>query len=191
MTPAPPETRAEARRLYVEGRQSIDAIAARLGIGSRTVNRWVNEDNWPRRSLQPRPAPPPWVAPPPPAAPGAAAIGRGDAGPLDVGSLARRIYHAIDQTLSKMESRMNDDTAGADGAPERDIRALGDALRSVEKLKELEPGTAHSISTAPKSGALLSGRAPTTLEEEDQLRLRIVDRILKLRERRGVPRSDR
>lgn len=74
---------------------------------------------------------------------------------------------------------MSDDSTKTSTEPERDIRVLGNVVRSIEKLKDLEPGPGQPAS-APKSG-----RAPRTADEEDQLRLQIVDRILKLRERRG------
>ena len=180
MSEVPPETRAEARRQYVEGTEPVDVIAARLGIGSTTIARWVRAENWPRRRQRPRAAPAslyplPLSSPPPPARLPADVT-------VDFGSLAQRIFRLVDHNLSLMESKMNDEPDSV--VPERDIRTFGDVLRSAEKMKDVIPG--H---VSPDT-ASASRRAPITPEEEDQLRLRIVERIRKIRERSARERGD-
>ncbi|MGE0628594.1 MAG: hypothetical protein AB7O43_12280 [Hyphomicrobiaceae bacterium] len=97
-----------------------------------------------------------------------------------------RLYRVIDSSISLLESRMIDDGSDPETRPERDMRALGNIVRSLEKLKDLEPGNGKPNSEQPKAG-----HAATPLEQEDRLRTRIVERILKLRERSGNPRGGR
>jgi hypothetical protein len=95
-----------------------------------------------------------------------------------VKSLIDRIYRVITHNLDVMERRMSEEDATAAGAnPDRDVRAINSLVRSVEKLKELEPDTA-------KRDPVSEGRYPLTREEEDQLRDEIVERLLELRKRR-------
>jgi hypothetical protein len=168
----PPEIRAEARRLYEAGTLTVEEIGARLVVHRSTLLKWAAKEGW-RRSAQ-------------------AAEVRGRRRPttakaLKAGrmELVQRLYDVIDCNLSLLESRMSDHDPTDPAQPDRDTRALGTLVRSLEKLKDIEPGHDSSATTAPKAG-----RAPTTPEEEDQLRMRIVERILKLRERRGPDGRD-
>lgn len=198
MPPHDPALRDEARRLYAESPETMDEISAHLGIATSTMRAWARRDCWPPRGkwkAKPVQVLPPLSLPPfvPPARSGPAEphVLLPDDGAIDVVTLQQRIYRAIDRNLSIMESRMNDEN-GTDGkAPERDMRALGTMVRSVEKLNELQPGSATPSTTGSRPGAPLSGRVPTTPEEEDALSLHLVERILKLRERRGLPDGDR
>lgn len=97
-----------------------------------------------------------------------------------------RLYRIITHNLEIMETRMSDDDKPAGDGPERDMRAIGNIVRSVEKLKELEPDQSKR-DTASTS----TGRYPLSPDEEDQLRREIVDRLIKLRERRGNHEGNR
>ncbi len=68
---------------------------------------------------------------------------------------------------------------------ERDARALSSIIRSLEKLRDIEPDQAQ-----PGEGQSDNRRAPVTPEDEDQLRLRIAERLVKLRQQRATARSD-
>ncbi len=114
------------------------------------------------------------------------AIGEAVASALSPASLKLRILHLIALKLTEMERQMS--AGNADANPERDMRALNGMMQSIDKLKDLEPGHGNAGAADPKSR-----RAPATVEEEDRLRLEIVERMLKLRERarssrRGWPR---
>lgn len=101
--------------------------------------------------------------------------------------LQRQILRLMARKLGAMEKEMNDDIV--DKLSERDIRALTGMSQSLDKLKDLEPG--HGSSPAapqsrdPKSRNPKSRRAPETLEEEGELRRELVERIKRIRERRG------
>jgi transposase-like protein len=164
----PPEIRAEARRLYEEGEQTAGQIAQRLAVNETTVRRWAAKQGWTRFGQT------------------QTAAASAEPQPVDRGGLVQRLYNIIDRNLNLLESRMSDLDPADPAQPDRDTRALGTIVRSLEKLKDLEPGHDSTAATAPKAG-----RAPTTPEEEDQLRMRIVERVLKLRERRGPDGRDR
>jgi hypothetical protein len=188
----PLETRAEARRLYEAGEMTVKQIEGRVGVSRSTLVKWAAKEGWRR----PAPATQGPVGQPTGTSAGSSArrsntrTGRSrpaSARALKAGrvGLVQRLYGVIDRNLNLLESRMSDIDPADPAQPDRDTRALGTLVRSLEKLKELEPGH-DSTTAAPKSG-----RAPATAEEEDQLRMRIVERALKLRERRGPDGRDR
>jgi hypothetical protein len=194
---------AEARHLYVEGRITTADIAARFDVVESTVRRWAVRYDWPRRyqskltrmqakaAMARGEAPPPTRAPAiqpavssPASMPVPARAGQPVPESADVAGLVRRIYRAIELNLDLMESRMNDENAKGESAPERDLRALGDVLRSAEKVKELEAGNAPHASAS-------SGRAPRNADEASALRRRLIERIRKIEERHGSGGDDR
>ncbi len=97
-----------------------------------------------------------------------------------------RLYHIIIHNLELMENRMSDDDKTAGENPERDMRAIGSIVRSVEKLKEIEPEQSKRNTASPGNT-----KYPLSPDEEDRLRIEIVERLLKLRERRGNPDGSR
>ena len=185
--PASPDDprRAEARLLFADGTSSVASIAARVGASVSTIRRWARDDGWPPRTRanaagrKTRRGGRRTARRPPSSLPAPRPAGAEHPGLID------RLYRIVEHNLSILEGRMADTDPQAGAEPERDMRALGNIVRSVEKLKELEPGHG-SVDSAPKSG-----RAPVAPEEEDELRLRIVERLLKLRERRGAGRGPR
>ncbi len=68
-----------------------------------------------------------------------------------------------------------------DRDPERELRVLGNAVRTAEKLKELE------AEQSKRDQSPAHGRLVLSPEEEDRLRRRVIDHILKLRERKPSP----
>lgn len=90
--------------------------------------------------------------------------------------LVSRLYAAIDRNLKLLEQRMSDDTTPSAADGERDTRALGTAIRNIEKVTELEAGTNRNAGPAPRG----RGREFTD-EEARQIRLELAERILRLR----------
>jgi transposase-like protein len=102
-------------------------------------------------------------------------------------SIVDRLYHIINHNLELMETRMSDDGQPTDANnPERDMRAISSVVRSVDKLKEIEPEQSKRHNAS--SGA--AGYPLITAEEEDRIRRKVVEHILKLRERKRGDGSD-
>jgi transposase-like protein len=162
--------REAARRAYVEGTETVKEIGQRLGISASTVNRWRKQYGWPTRGPEGR------------------RIRRRPISLAARENLITRLYDALSRNLTQLETSMADDDA-ADGK-DRSTRALGAVARTMEKLKELEPGPDHAAAgaaPAPKSGRASPGATGDAgLDETERLRLELADRILKLRER-GKP----
>lgn len=72
---------------------------------------------------------------------------------------------------------MSDENA-PDRDPDRDMRVIGNAVRNAEKLKELE------AEQSKRDQSTARGRLVLSPEEEDRLRRRVIEHILKLRERK-------
>jgi hypothetical protein len=184
------------RVLYVESDVPMREIATRTGVHLSTIKTWVKRYAWPARGprpfgrhpVAPKPAPGPassspapgQLSPPSPAAPPVTrAPARPRRKPASVEALVDRLKSIITHQIELMESRMSeDDQTSSSENPERDARALGNLVRSVEKLKELEPD--HSKRDA---GTVRNSRYPLSPGEEEKLRDEIVERLLRLRER--------
>lgn len=180
---------AEVRMLYCDTTVSVDEIARRIGVAPSTINRLIRQNGWPLRgnvvaamgqhigddadpAMSPTPVNPPQLA---------AAPKSNRKPPLrrpKMKSLVDRLYRVIVHNLEQMETRMSDDGNSAGDNPEREARAIGNIVRSIEKLKELEPDHAK-----PDASTRAKSRYPLTPAEEDRLRDEIVERLLKLRER--------
>jgi transposase-like protein len=158
--------REAARLAYVEGDETVKEIAQRLGSSEGTIRRWARKYGWPRRGHEGR------------------RYRRKAVSVLARENLIARLYSALSRNLTQLERSMADDEAAAGGGNERSTRALGAIARTMEKLKDVEPGTDPTAAAAPKSGR--SASATAELEEAERLRLELADRILKLRER-GKP----
>jgi transposase-like protein len=152
------KARAEARRAYMESRESLAEIAARLGFSESTILRWAREEGWARRG-QGRPRPPSALDP------SEERIG-----------LANRLYAAIERMLARLEGALDHDNTETAADRERTTRMIGTLVRSMEKVKEL--GTEHSGSIDPNSG---SGGSYTAAEA-DRIRNELADRITRLTE---------
>jgi DNA-binding transcriptional MerR regulator len=155
--------REAARIAYVEGDETVKEIAERLGTTEGTIRRWKRKYGWPPRGQENR------------------RYRRKARSALARAHLIKRLYVALSRNLTLLEKSMADDEAAAGGGDERSTRALGTMARTMEKLKDLEPGTDPTAAAAPTSGR--SASAAAELEEAERLRLELADRILKLRER--------
>ena len=167
--------RETVRRLYIDGNDTIAEIAARFGVGRSTISRWVRLDGWPRRSTQPG--------------------GQRRAGKSPEAQHVKQMAESPEQRLRrlfelyliKLEDRMTSKDPDAEPVGDRDARAMGGFTRAIEKIKEIEPGHGHADRGAPQSGSARRSDAA----EEDRLRREIVDRLLKLRERKRAERAER
>lgn len=140
----------------------------------------------PSPSPSPSPAPAaPQLQPPPPLPSPQAPLPAAPPQPVDKAvlhavpsrdALVSRLYAAIDRNLNLLEQRMSDDTTPSAADGERDTRALGTAIRNIEKVTELEAGTERNAGPAPRG----RGREFTD-EEARQIRLELAERILRLR----------
>lgn len=158
--------RAEVRRLYVESHETLEEIAARFALHLTTIVRWAREGGWPRRGrgtgkrrrLQ---------------AASAALV-------TTPASLAVRLKTVILHNLIELEQRMASDDPLTPAELEASTRAITTTVRNLEKVNELEPASSRTRGEEPKSG----GNSRSEFDEEEQLRVELVDRLVKLRQRR-------
>jgi hypothetical protein len=206
--PRPADPRIQrVRLLYFGSDLSVGAISRQSGVPKATISTWVKRYDWPRRPpSKTLPQVTPFGGPPgasvadqasvevleaavqksAPIKRRAAAKTRKKSPRPKFSTLVDRLYRIIIHNLELMENRMSDDVENAGDNPERDMRAIGNIVRSVEKLKEIEPE--QSKRDAASAGNL---KYPLSPDEEDRLRIEIVERLLKLRERRGNPDGSR
>ena len=176
--------RDEARRLYVESSLTLREIAAQLGLKQGTISGWVSRYDWPRRSQRRGPVGNARASTDAEPAADRLRRARGRAGKrapsgaerLPVSTLVDRLYRVIIHQLEALESRMSEDDENGAGNPEREARAIGNIVRSVEKLNDLEPDRSKHGTAA--------GRPLLTPEEEERIRRRVVEHILRIRERK-------
>ena len=93
-------------------------------------------------------------------------------------ALVRRLYRAIDTKLRQMEARMRSDLDKPDGGTasaadhERDARAIGTLIKSLERIAELESTAAKSTGASDDARALA--------DEADRLRSELAERLQRL-----------
>ncbi len=197
-SPADPR-RAKAQRLWPDPALSLVDLSRRVGASRSTIRRWAFEGSWAGRELAPptprrkQPSPVttidtastdtglPDTAPPDTAAPRAA---RGPDKRNVRKTLISRLYRLLNHKIQLMEERMSDENASGKDELERDMRVLGNAVRSVDKLKEVE------TEQSKRDTGDAAGRAIISPEEEDRIRRKVVEHILKLRERKRRERGD-
>lgn len=73
---------------------------------------------------------------------------------------------------------MSTEDPDAEPLSERDVRALNGFSRAIEKIKEIEPGHSPDERASTRNGKIADR------DDEDCLRRELVDRLLKLRERK-------
>jgi hypothetical protein len=176
--------REEAERLVRAG-LTYDRVSMLVGVSASSVRNWTNRYGWPRgpaQLIRPLvPAEDRTSADSEPGAQSAPAVPRKKpkrkkSRPVDRAGLIQRLYAAIENNLQALEQRMNDDTTPSAVDGERDARALGTAIRNLEKVTELETG--------PQRNAQHRDRGRTA-EDADRLRRELAERILRLRRQRG------
>ena len=164
------------RAAYVEGRETIEAIAGRFGVSASAISRRRKLEGWPRRrdavaaqaecisSVQAQP---------------------GGTEPRDEatapGDLIQRFYNLIKLKLGHMEKDManREDRTPADN--ERDTRALGTLIRNFEKEFGLERGQVNDDDTATGRGA----RGHDEQAEAEAIRRELAERLVRLRNAKG------
>ena len=96
-----------------------------------------------------------------------------------VSAIVDRLYRVLTHNLEIMETRMSqDDGTPANEKPERDLRTIGTMVRSVEKLNDLETEQSKRTGSAPTVAGIV------TPDEEDRIRRKVIEHILRLRERK-------
>lgn len=189
-----------ARDLYVNSKITVRAIARGLEVPTSTVTTWMKRYDWPRRKPKLAPADGPLAAGETSGDASADAINLSEpksrtlrpskAKPSrealrkrkrpNVTTIVDRLYRVLTHNLEIMETRMSeDDGTPANEKPERDLRTIGTMVRSVEKLNDLETEQSkRGGSSAPTIAGIV------TPEEEDRIRRKVIDHILRLRERK-------
>lgn len=123
---------AEVRRLRDDLDLSTDAIAARMGVNPRTIERYAEREGWAMRAPGPKK--------------------RKDPSAFEAFTVAarrkliQRLYKAMDTKLNLMERRMKTQLAnlrkeGSDlpsADHERDARAFGTIIKNIDQVKEMQ-----------------------------------------------------
>lgn len=188
-----------ARLLVTQHDISLREISRRIDVPRGTLSGWVHRYGWLRPNTE-HGAPvqlPAGVSGEPPVDTAAGTTQRPEKRGTrrnalrhkrrpHVKTLVNRLYRIITHNLELMEIRMSDDSTSAADNPERDIRAIGNIVRSVEKLREIEPDQSkRDTATTGNHRSIISA------EEEDRIRRTIIEHILKLRERKRREGGDR
>jgi transposase-like protein len=155
---------AAIRVAYETSDLTVRAIAEEHGIAPTQIYTRVRVEGWPMRST--RQAPP------------KARYGRpvGRRRPRDT-SLVGRMMKLVNRNLKLMETRMK----SGDDVPAAASRTLDSLTRTIGKITELQSAE-DAAATAPKSRA----EPAYDNDEAERLRLEIVERLLRLRERTGA-----
>lgn len=153
---------AEVERLYVEGVETVDAIAARFGITARKIYARIEARELPRRS--PRSA----------ANAGRTAAAKpahtGDATKAARDILITRLYRALSKKIKHLEDRM-DTTDGTDPQiSEQQTRELNAAVSAFEKVTEV-----HTDADKARSAAL--SQPVATRADLERLRRELAERL--------------
>jgi hypothetical protein len=160
------------RAAYVEGRETIEAIASRFGVSASAISRRRKFEGWPpRRNAMPAQAECIASAQ---AQPDGIEPHDGETAP---GDLIQRFYNLIKLKLGHMEEDManREDRTPADN--ERDTRALGTLIRNFEKVFGLERGQGNDDDTATGRGA----RGHDEQAEAEAIRRELAERLVRLR----------
>lgn len=178
--PSAAARRERARLLYVESDLAVREVADRVGVDTSTITRWAQRLDWPRRrTSQPGTSPQPPDISREDAAPrrprARPATRRRKTGRPSLKSLVERLYRLIIHNLEVMEIRMSEDDSPTGERPERDMRAIGNIVRNIEKLREIEPDQSKRDASTGRGG-----RFPLTPEQEEELQRRLVERILRV-----------
>ena len=188
-----------ARLLYTQSDISLQQISKKIAVPCGTLSGWVRRYGWRRQNSKNEASgqdPLLVVGAPPIATTADKSLRRAKVDKSrnaahrkrrpKVKTLIDRLYRIIIHNLELMENRMSDDNTTASDSPERDLRSISNIVRSVEKLREIEPDQSTRDTATPGSR-----RAIITAEEEDRIRRAVIEHILKLRERKLRADADR
>jgi hypothetical protein len=175
---------------YEAGMSTIAAIAAGHDLHESSIRRRAKREGWARGAASTAAVAagselPAALAAAPSAPAGESAAGTG---PLKKATrkkitraaLIARVYRALATNLELMENRMSKERSSTSADSERDMRAIGSVVQTVERAKEVETDTA----SAGTAGPLPRGGKPRTAAEANELRNKLAERIHKLRERK-------
>jgi hypothetical protein len=154
---------AQIRAAYETQGTAVGKLAAQNGVTPSAIYWRINKDGWVREA--------------------------GSAAPRNrrkvSGTLLGRLYRTIDRKLSQLEARLESDEDMTIADHERETRAIGQLIRNVEKIAELEqaPGTPRT-----RSDRAAETQAGGDIDAE-QIRRELAERILRFREiKRAEPR---
>jgi hypothetical protein len=160
----------EVRRAYIESTEPVRAIAERFGVQRMAVQRQAKSQGWPSRRARSR-------------APAKRSL---SATTIPVRRrLLRRLIRIIETELELMEKRMQtrveeldkgNDVPAADH--ERDARAVGTLVRSLDKVTEIAADLDRTSGGKPKS-ANVDADADELFAEADRFRRELAERLSK------------
>lgn len=166
---------AAARAAYLEGSESIAAIAARLGLSKHKIAAWRRRDDWPARSSRPTKRHP------------TRPVVGATTSPLtseQKQAVVTRLWLAIDAALTRLENAMatGDPLTPADS--ERETRAIGALVRNLGKVAEFEADV-RKRSAQGRSGDADAASAA----DPERLRTALAERLGRVRagRERGDP----
>lgn len=177
--PVADDRRERARLLYADPSLSVSQVAAQLGVHSSAIHKWARTGNWPRRNenavvyggrrLGNVPAGPALKARQP----------RPDKATRRRKAIVERLYRLFDHNLILMEQTMSDDNPDHPKDPRRELQNVGNLARTFDKLKDLETDQNNRDTAAAPSGRY---RASTA--KDDDIRGKVIEQILRIRERK-------
>jgi|RhiMetdeSRZDD1v2_1073273.scaffolds.fasta_scaffold193491_2 hypothetical protein len=157
----------EVRRAYIENSETVKAIAQRFGISKASIQLRAKLEGWPPRGRSIAHVPTDmslWAA--------TVKVRR---------SLIHRLYQALDTKLKLMELRMQKNVEGlgkGEDLPaadhERDTRAIGTLIRSLDKVTEIAADLDRTADGRPKSAD-----AAELFAEADRFRRDLAERLSK------------
>jgi hypothetical protein len=158
--------------------EDLGSLATANGITLRTLQGYVRDKEWTRRSaaataVARHEGPRKTTRRKPTAAFNLAAVASGKART----TMILRLYNAILRKLDQLENSMETDENPSGADHERQSRAIGSLINSVEKVDELSRPSAGA--DAPKSRATAQAEAA----EAERARRELKARIQRLRER--------
>ena len=168
-----------ARLLYADPSLSVSQVAVQLDVDRSSIHNWARKLNWPRRNanavlfgarrLGKVVAVPGRRARPP----------KPDKATRRRKGIVERLYRLFDHNLILMEQRMSDDNPDNPKDPLRELQNVGNLARTFDKLKDLETDqTNRDTAAAPTR----RNRASTA--KDDDIRGKVIEQILRIRERK-------
>ena len=166
---------ARLRHDYETTTEPATALAGRYGLAADTVRRRARRDGW-QRSGQNR------DGNDLPATTNQSAGGkrRPKQGTASRATLIKRLYRTIDRKLAQLEQRMEHDADISSADHERETRAIGQLIRNLEQICDLE---AAATEKAPSAAA--QQHASHEDDDAQRLRLELAERIVRLRDLGG------
>lgn len=170
MSATPQQDWSAIRAAYEQTADALAAIARRHQTSQRTIRRRAVAEGWMLRPPQRKPGSKAQNKP--------AAHARTADTPED--RLIRKVYRALARNLDLMERRMTTEEHPNAADTERDMRAIGAVVKTVEKVKEIEAENASTDAGGRGRGY----RHPLDGNAADAKRRQLAERLARLRERK-------